>query len=471
MVWKWARGARAFAAVALGALLAVEPLARAVLPGGAGGIALTESATASATTASAQLTEPSATEPAVEDTEGENVELTDAEFAGDEAALAEIEGDATLDMQAKLDAAFKRYQTLGAVVCVIENGAVTHTYRYGSLDRDGTPITENTLFRIGSISKMISAMGVMRLVEDGLVTLDGDLSDAFGFRLRNAQYPNTPVTLRQVMSHTAGLRDSGYYTLALRGTVTPLPTLFADAVNPYTFLRNAEAGTAVKYANFGGGLLGSLMERLTGQTVDAFMNQAIFAPLGITAAYQAALLPEGVTVSNMYAMPSRACAATVMDGTPAQTSPDPDADYTLTAGKLTISAPDLAKLLIALCDGGIAQDVRVLRESSVAAMRTAQNGIGTVVCESGRGLCMNIVKDTIVEGRTLYGHGGKANGMLCAAYFDPTDRTGVVILTNGCNNRPMRDGVGMLSIAVIRLCYSDLLDGRHVTEDPWLVGE
>lgn len=401
----------------------------------------------------------------------ENAELTDAELASYEAELTAIERDTTLSAQAKLAAVFKHYKTFGAVVCVVENGQITHTFTYGDLDRDGTPMAENTLFRVGSISKMVTAMGIMRLVEQGKLSLEGDLSDALGFRVRNAQYPNTPITLRQLMSHTSGLRDNGYYSLALKGTVTPLNSLLTGDANPYLFTDSVEAGTAFDYSNFGGGLLGSIIERVTGQTVDAYLSETIFTPLGITAAYQSAMLPADATVSDIYAMPSRVRAATVRDGQPAETVADPMADYTLTAGKLTISAPDLAKLVIALCDGGLVGDIRVLSERSVAEMRTAQNFTGSVVCESNRGLCMNILVDTAVEGRTLYGHGGKANGMLCAAYFDPTDRTGVVMLTNGCNNRPTHNDVSMLSLAVIRLCYATLIDGQHVTQNPWLVAQ
>ena len=77
--------------------------------------------------------------------------------------------------------------------------------------------------------------------------------------------------------------------------------------------------------------------------------------------------------------------------------------------------------------------------------------------------------DAIVAGKTLYGHGGKANGMLCAAYFDPADRTGVVMLTNGCNNRATYQYVGKLTVRALQLCYTDWLNPTHVVEDPWLV--
>ena len=171
-------------------------------------------------------------------------------------------------------------------------------------------------------------------------------------------------------------------------------------------------------------------------------------------------------------MPAGRLAATVRsadDTVVAQASPQ--TDYVYSAGKLVLSAPDLAKLVIVLCDGGIYEETRVLKESSVALMRTVQNQIGSVTCDSGWGLDMSILKDTMVEGRTLYGHGGKANGMLCTAYFDPTDRTGVVMLTNGCRNRKTYQGVGMLSLLTVRLCYTELLTGRHIAADPWLVDE
>ena len=390
---------------------------------------------------------------------------------GTETAKAEA-GQTALEAetQEKLDVIFTKYQTLGACVCVIENGRVAHTFCYGTLSPDGPAVTADTLFRVGSISKMVTAMGVMRLAETGAVTLDGDLSTLLGVTVRNPVYPNTPITLRQLMSHTAGLRDDTFYTRALEGDVKPLDELFTteDAKDVFFYRR---PGGKMTYSNFGGGLLGVLIETVTGRAVDDYMEDTFFAPLDITAAYRSSLLPEDVTVSDIYEMPSGTLSDSVREDAGETASPDPMLDYTLTAGKLTISAPDLAKLLIVLCDNGVYGDTCVLSETSAAAMRTPQNNIGTVTCESGWGLNMSILTDTLVEGRTLYGHGGKASGMLCAAYFDESDRTGVVMLTNGCNNLPETNGIGTLSLLTIRLCYSELIDGRHVTQNPWLVGE
>ncbi len=379
------------------------------------------------------------------------------------------EAEAVAEAQSALADLFADYDTLGACVCVIENGRIAHTFCYGTLSPEGEPVTAATLFRVGSISKMVTAMGVMRLVEGGQTSLDADLSDILGYPVRNPRYPDTAVTLRQVMCHTAGLRDGGFYTRALRGLVSPLDTLFAKR-GRYAFYVSIRPGSRYEYSNFGGGLLGVVIESLTGETVDAYMSRAVFEPLSIAAAYQGALLPTDATVADLYAMPAGTLSADVRGTEEAVLTPDPLTDYTLTAGKLTLSAPDLAKLIIALCDGGVYGNVHVLSESSVVQMLTAQNDVGSVSCESGWGLDVSIQENTLVEGRTLYGHGGKANGMLCAAFFDPADRTGVVMLTNGCNSTAAMEGMGKLSVLAVRLCYSALIDGRHVTQDPWLVG-
>jgi len=102
-------------------------------------------------------------------------------------------------------------------------------------------------------------------------------------------------------------------------------------------------------------------------------------------------------------------------------------------------------------------------------MTTVQDCIGSVNCETGNGLFINILTDTQVEGRTLYGHGGKAYGMICAAYFDPTDRTGVVMLTNGCNDDRMYNGVGLVGRTVLSLCYEHIIDPAIAVRDPFEV--
>lgn len=377
-------------------------------------------------------------------------------------------GQAGDDSGAKLDEMLKRYDTLGACIAVIQNGAVTYVHCYGQARPGGPDITAGTVFQVGSISKMVANIGLMQLLDSHGIALDSELGDVLGYPVRHPDYPDTPVTLRQLMTHTASLRDSGDYQEALYGSPRPLSQLFGKRAQ-FTFYRNREPGFERAYSNFGGGLAGSLIEALSGQTLDSYMQENVFAPLNITAAYQPSLIPKDTPMADMYVMPQRQLAKALREDPTAIAQPDAETRYFLTAGKLVISAPYLAKLLIALCDGGVYQNARILKESAVREMTTPQNYRGSVACESGNGLFMNIITDNQVEGRTMYGHGGKANGMLCAAYFDPSDRTGVVMLTNGCNNRSVHNGVGMLGRQIMRLCYELIITPAHAVEDPFLV--
>ncbi len=366
----------------------------------------------------------------------------------------------------RLDAMFRRYATLGACVAVFENGEITYTHCYGTQRVAGKPVTPETVFQVGSITKLVANMGLMRLLEEQGISLDEELGAVLGYSVRHPAYPNTPVTLRQLMTHTAALRDSGDYQEALMGGGRPLQTLLGKR-SAYSFHARVEPGTRREYSNFGGGLIGCLIEKLSGQTVDAYMRETVFAPLGVTAAFQCPLLDSGVEVAAIVHMPQRRLAKDPREDELRVDAPNPERDYFLTAGKLLISAPDLAKLMIALCDGGIYQNTRLLKESTVSEMLTRQDYRGSVSCESGNGLFLNIIENDVVEGRTLYGHGGKAYGMLCAAYFDPVDRTGVVMLTNGCRNNSVRNNVGMLSRQILTLCYTYLISPGYA--DPFAV--
>lgn len=367
----------------------------------------------------------------------------------------------------KLAAGFQRYSTLGACVAVIQNGEITYTYCYGDARIGGDPITPDTVFQVGSISKMVSNIGLMQLLEQRGIALDAEIGDVLGYPVRHPLYPNLPITLRQLMTHTAALRDSGDYQEALNGQPRGLKELFSQRAE-YTF-HNWKPGHRRAYSNFGGGLIGTLIEKLSGQTLDAYMAEHVFAPLEITAAYQPALIPQTVPMADLFHMPQRQLAKRLREDVSLTEAADPETHYWQTAGKLIISAPDLARLLIALCDGGIYQNARILKESTAAQIITRQDFTGSVACESGNGLFLNIITDDQVQGRTMYGHGGKANGMLCAAYFDPTDRTGVVMLTNGCQNISVHNGVGMLGRVIMRICYQEIIGTDHVAEDPFAV--
>ena len=387
-------------------------------------------------------------------------------------SLAAFTEDEAAELDKILTRDFKAYSTLGGCVVLIENGEITYTFSYGMRTLGGDPITPETAFRVGSISKMVSAVGLMKLVEEGKAHLDDDLSDLLGFSIRSPYAPDVPITLRQLMTHTAGLGDPFLYTRATRFDAVPLPRLFDEDQLLNTFLEKAVPGKVCEYSNLGGGIMGSIIEQLSGEELDSYMRRILFDPLGIdAAAYQTALIPEDVPMCNIYRMPEKELGRELSREEPCDTSYAPMLHYNRTAGSLTITPMGLAKILLMLCEGGIYEDQRILNNSTVREMCTLQDFRGTVQCETGRGLFMNIITDYQVEGRTLYGHGGKAYGMLCAAYFDPEDRTGIVMLTNGCLADSMYHGVGKLGRFVLTHVYDALEASGYEAESPYLVEE
>jgi CubicO group peptidase (beta-lactamase class C family) len=133
--------------------------------------------------------------------------------------------------------------------------------------------------RVASISKLVVALGVMRLVEAGTLDLDRDVSVYVGYNLRNPAFSDAPVTLRHLLSHTSGLRDGVDYTIPFGGTVK---ATLADA----KAWEPAHApGTYFTYANVGFPVVGSIMEKATGERFDRLMARLVFTPLKLDACF------------------------------------------------------------------------------------------------------------------------------------------------------------------------------------------
>ena len=143
---------------------------------------------------------------------------------------------------------------------------------------EAAPVLFNadTKMRIASVSKMAVALATHRLGAAGVLEIDADVSAAFDSALRHPEFPNVPVTLRQLLSHTAGLQDPDVYWMAApgrtEGLVTPAMWRPAEAGPP---------GSAFKYANLGYGLAAHVLERATGMRLDRLVAQTVFRGAGL----------------------------------------------------------------------------------------------------------------------------------------------------------------------------------------------
>src|SRR5690606_35918778 len=141
---------------------------------------------------------------------------------------------------------------------------VTEVDARGFADREaGRAVTADDPVRIASISKLVTAIGVMRLVEAGQLDIDADAGELLGFPLRNPAFPDTPITLRMLLSHRSSLTDAaGYWQTPLGGRLRDLLD------DPRAWDGEHAPGTYFRYTNLNFPLVAQAMERATGERFD-----------------------------------------------------------------------------------------------------------------------------------------------------------------------------------------------------------
>ena len=157
---------------------------------------------------------------------------------------------------------------------------VTAVRASGIADRaTGRRVGADDPVRVASISKLVVALGVMRMVEAGTLDLDRDVSDWLGWKLRNPAFPDTPITLRLLLSHRSSLTDGVDY-------VVPLGKRLQDVLaDPKAWDGVHAPGSYFQYANIGFPVIASMMERASGERFDRLMQRLVFLPLSLDACF------------------------------------------------------------------------------------------------------------------------------------------------------------------------------------------
>lgn len=359
------------------------------------------------------------------------------------------ENFSTVEMQYANEKLLKRYNAVGAAIIVAKNGKIEFEQYYGYASKKGNrPVTETTHFRLASVTKMVSAIRVMQLVEAGKLDLDRDISEYLGYTVRNLYYPETPITLRMLMSHTSSLREEGAFSKggALRGIV-------AQESRKWGCFYKEVPGSVYRYSNFGAGIMGSLIETITQKNVNESVVENVFRPLGIDAAYSASLLEDKGNVCALYKADGKQVQSAIKAVEEKwDTAWNPEMHYRVTVGSLWMRPRDLCKIGMLLCNGGEYQGTRLLREETVNEMKSSQTGKPGVTAKTIYGLCVNRVPN-LIKGKMFYGHQGMNNGTLCNVYFDPDTNFVFVFVSNGCDNH-MSDRIGYLSRKIFEIMYA-----------------
>lgn len=331
-----------------------------------------------------------------------------------------------------LDRIFRNHHTVGGAVIVARDGEIVYEHYYGYTSRtDREPVTEETYFRLASVTKLVTAIRVMQLAEEGVLDLDRDISDYLGYQVRNPYYRKVPITLRMLMTHTSSLDPHGGY----QNTRRTLSELIAYDPCRKCNWYDEKPGTVYRYSNFGAGVIGSLLEAVTGRTIQDTVEEGVFIPMDITAAYAPCLLPDPENVPVLYNADG-----TVADsrdkslGKEWEDDPNPETHYRTNVGSLWMLPADLCRLGIMLCDGGTWNGERILEAGTVEEMTAEQKGKDGIRAGTPYGLCVQ-QEQSLLPDRTVYGHQGLSDGVLCNLYFEPETRLVVVVCSNGCHNQ------------------------------------
>jgi len=150
------------------------------------------------------------------------------------------------------------------------------------------PLTTDSLLRAASASKPVAAILVMQLVERGVVGLDADVSGYLGFTLRNPRFPATPITLRMLLSHTSSVADGGGYRLPVEARIESLFTPGSAEWDGGSRFNAHAPGSWFEYSNLGWGLLGTVIERATGERFDRVAAREVLMPLGLGGGFDVA---------------------------------------------------------------------------------------------------------------------------------------------------------------------------------------
>ena len=266
-------------------------------------------------------------------------------------ALTAEDVDAWLD--GYLPYALAKGDLAGAVVAVVKDGQILTQRGFGYADVEKkTPVDpKTTLFRPGSVSKLITWTAVMQLVEQGKLDLDADVNKYLDMQI--APRDGKPITLRNIMQHTAGFEEQIKYIITenLEG-----PT-YIEHLKRWTPTRVYDAGTTPAYSNYATSLAGYIVERVSGEPFDDYCDKHIFAPLGMKHSTMRQPLPKELEqyMATGYVLGSGEAKKFEVVG------PAP-------AGSLSSPGEDMARFMIAHLQNGELDGNRILKEETAKQM-------------------------------------------------------------------------------------------------------
>jgi CubicO group peptidase (beta-lactamase class C family) len=323
----------------------------------------------------------------------------------------------------------ERSDIAGASVLVMQNGQVLLRKGYGYADlKNKKPVDPAaTIFRLASISKLFTWVSVMQLVEQGKLDLDADVNGYLDFQIRPAF--SQPVTLRNLMTHTGGFEEE------VRDIIVTDPK---QAVTLRDFLirnqpqRIFPPGTIPAYSNYGVGIAGYIVQRVSGEPFEQYVEQHIFAPLQMVH-------------STFYQPPPTLLRKLPSEGYPTDTEKPPigfEIFNPVSAGGVSSTAADMGRFGQALLNGGELDGNRILKPETLQAMWTPQFRASSQMPP----ICMGFY-ETWRNGLRWIGHEGDLVAFHSLFMLEPSKKLMLFISYNsaGGGERPRPEIIDMFT--------------------------
>lgn len=302
--------------------------------------------------------------------------------------------------QDELDKTVQKYAPTGASIALIEHGEIKEIRNYGYADKEEKElVTDQTRFKIASVSKTVTSYAVMQLVEQGKLDLDIPVNQYLTrWKIPESEYGENKVTLRMLLSHTAGLTGSNEY-----GYAEALPSI-DEALSIHDVKLKREPGIQFEYSEFvGHGICQLVIEEITGMKFEEYMVTQVFEPLGMYHTDYANQSNDKGELAVSYAGLGKAAEVVpiVMNG----------------AGGVTTTSYDLAVFELEL-------------------MKYYANGCGEMFREqehtqsAGGTYALGIIPRYLSDGRVVYEHNGTLTGWNAQLVIEPESGNGIAVVSN-----------------------------------------
>ena len=335
----------------------------------------------------------------------------------------------------------KRSKIAGAVVGVVcgERTIMLRSYGFADVSRKRLVDSRETLFRLGSISKMLTSVAVMQLVEAHKLDLDRDVNAYLDFNIPTPR-DGLPVTLRRLLTHRAGFEEQFKgQVIAPGAAIPPLGRFLKDNLPVRLFPK----GDVPAYSNYGFALSGYIIERTSGEVFDRYVDTHILRPLGlVNTSFAQPLAPR--LASNL----SRAYSDS---GEPAQ--PEEHYQHAPAAG-LSATGEDMTRLMQFFLNPKLLEERHVLTQASYVQLVQPQEQV-----PPGMNRMLLGWMERSVGNVHLVGHSGETLFFRSSLAFDPDNGLGIFVAYNspGKGNIPESDA---LSLAVLENVFGPLAISR-----------